>query len=106
MFVSRKNLALIHFVPGIRTGGAHVFEPSHEGVHARARPFLRRVLLQPLAESRVQRLMPRARHQAGLFNESFFRTQSNILHANLVYTIFVYLASIQTYKQRWAERVS
>lgn len=66
-----------------------MFEPSHEGVNARARSFLCRILLQPLAERCVQRLVTRASHQAGLLNESFFRAQSDIFHANPVYTIFV-----------------
>src|ERR1039458_1135582 len=89
MLVSRRNLPLIHFFPRIGAGGAHVSQTAHQRIHGGATTRLRCVLLQPLAEGRVQRRVPRLRNQPRLLNQALFRTESDVLHTAVVYTISV-----------------
>src|SRR5690348_253191 len=89
MLVSRKNLPLIHLVPCIGPGRPHVLQAAHQRVDRCSPASLCRILLQPLAERCVQRLVLSPRHQPRLLNQALFRAKGDVLHANTVYTIFV-----------------
>src|SRR5258707_3276846 len=92
MLVSRKNLPLIHFVRGVGSSGSHMSQAAHKRAHSRPASRLRRILLQPLAEGRIQGLMPRPRYEACLLNQALISTQSYIFHTVIVYTILAFLA--------------
>src|SRR5216684_1647894 len=94
ILVSRKNLPLIHLVPGVGSVRADMAETPHQRIDSGASSRLCRILLQPLAEGRIQSLVLRPRHQTGLLDQALVRTQSYILHTVTVYTISVYLDGI------------
>ena len=98
MFVSRKYLALIHFIAREVATWLHVAEPAHESIKRDAPTSTSRVLLEPLPKSCIQGLALGLGHKPGLFDQGFIRAQSDVLHTIRVYTCFVYTASrsIQT----------
>src|SRR5271155_2505608 len=87
--VSRKNLPLIHLVPGVGASRAYMPQPPHQCIHGSSASRLRCVLLQPLTEGRIQGCMPRLGYQSRLFDQGFLRAESNVLHTEIVYTILV-----------------
>ena len=89
MLVSRKNLALIHFVSGEATAGVDVTKAAHDGVHFFTVARLRGKLHQPFPEHGIERLALRARQETRLLNQVFVGAEGNILHTILVYTISV-----------------
>src|SRR5271170_2955851 len=89
MFVSRKNLPLIHLIPRVGAGGAYMSETAHQRIHGGPAARLCRILLQPLAEGRVQGLVLRPRYQSRLLDQGFFGTQGDVFHASIVYTVLV-----------------
>src|SRR5271165_6376309 len=89
IFVSRKNLPLIHLVPRIRPGRTHMLQAPHQSIDRCAPARLRRILLQPLAKGRVERFVLRPRHQPRLLNQAFFRAEGDVFHTDTVYTMFV-----------------
>jgi len=80
MLVSRKNLALIHFVPGETATRVDVTKAAHQGVHFLAAARLRGELHEPFAKCGVQGLALCPRHQACLLDEVFVGTESYIFH--------------------------
>jgi hypothetical protein len=68
MFVSRKNLALIHFVTGEVPSGLYVSQSAHQCVERSSTTTAHGVLLKPLSEGGVKRFAFRLRHQAGSLN--------------------------------------
>src|SRR5262252_1374861 len=68
IFVSRKNLALIHLVPGEAPSRFHMLQTFHQSVELLHPTGLRSELFQPLAEHGIQRLMPRFGQQPRLLD--------------------------------------
>src|SRR5258708_17756971 len=93
MLVSRKNLPLIHLVPSVGPGRPHVLQAPHQRVDSCAPSCLCRILFQPLAESRVQRLVLRPCDLPCLLDQAFFRAAGDVFHAVTVYTISVCYSS-------------
>jgi hypothetical protein len=75
-----KPLPLSHFVAGVRTGRVYILETAHQRIDSSAASRLRRVMLQPGAEGRVQRGVPRPRDQSRPFDQSSFRTEGDFSH--------------------------
>lgn len=92
MLVSRKNLQLIHLVPGVGSVRTERAESSHQRIDSGASSRLRRILLQPLTEGRIQSLMPSPCYEACLLDQALISTQSYIFHTVRVCTIPVFLA--------------
>jgi hypothetical protein len=57
IFVSRKNLPLIHFVPVETPADLHMLQPFHESVKILASTVLSGKLLEPLTKQGVERFM-------------------------------------------------
>jgi hypothetical protein len=89
MFVSRKNLALIHFVAGEVAPGLNIAKSVHESVECCPSASTTCILLEPLSKSRIQSLALGLGHQSSLLDQRFVGTQSNVLHTKIVYTDFV-----------------
>jgi len=96
MFVSRKNLALIHFVPVETATRTDVTQPPHQGVHFVAVAPLRGELHQPFPEDGIQRFVLRARHEPRLLDEVLVGAESDVLHTIIVYTSFVQSQELST----------
>ena len=92
MFVSRKYLALIHFIARETATRLHIAEPAHQSVESGAAAGTSRVLLKPLSKCGIQGLILGLGHQPGLFDQGFVSAQGDVLHTKIVYTIFVYTA--------------
>src|SRR5215472_10136683 len=102
IFVSRKNLPLIHLVPAEAMPRMHMLQAFHQGVEFLSVAALRGKLFQPLPEHGIQRLMPGLCQQARLLNQLFIRTQGNVLHTGTVYTRIVVMATLRSPGQRIA----
>jgi hypothetical protein len=89
MLVSRKNLPLIHVVPGEVTARFDVPEPLHECSHLAPAACLSRKLLQPFAKSRIQRPALAASDKSSLLDKILVGTQGYVFHSGLVYTEIV-----------------
>jgi hypothetical protein len=89
MFVSRKNLSLIQFVPveaPARIDVSHVLHQRIESLGiARARGKLR----EPLPKSDVQRLALGASNRTGPLDLVLVGAECNVFHTGIVYKIFV-----------------
>lgn len=68
MLVSRKNLALIHFVAREAPSGLDVGHAAHQSIKGCAAAGLGSILGEPLAESGIQSFMLRSCHQSGLLD--------------------------------------
>jgi hypothetical protein len=101
MFVSRKNLPLIHLFPAEAPPRLYMLQALHQGVELLRAAALCGELLQPFAEHSVERLMLGFGQQARLLNQLLICTEGNVLHAKVVYTIPVYLASA-SFRQIWS----
>jgi hypothetical protein len=73
MFVSRKNLPLIHLVPAEAPPCMYMLQAFHQRVELLRAAALCRKLFQPLTEHGVQRLMLPCQ-QARLLDQLFIRT--------------------------------
>ena len=89
MFVSKKNLSLIHLVSRKMSACSYMLQPFHERIHLPGVPSLCGKLQKPFPESRVQRSALTSRHNARLFDQVLIRTESDVLHTELVYTKIV-----------------
>jgi len=94
MLVSRKYLALIHFVAREVATGLYVAEAAHKSIECSALPRTGGVLLEPLPKRRIQGFALGLGHAPGLFDEGFFCAQSDVLHTRTVYTMSVCTASV------------
>ena len=94
MFVSRKYLALIHFVAREMPARLHVSKPAHQGIERRATARPGGVFLKPLPKGGIQSLALGLSHQARSFDEGFFGTESYVFHTDAVYTISVHTTSV------------
>jgi hypothetical protein len=65
-------------------------ETAHQRIDSGASSRLGRILLQPLAEGRIQSLVPSLCHQACLLDQVLISAQSYIFHTGTVYTILVH----------------
>ncbi len=74
MFVSRKYLALIHFVAREVPTGMDVSKPAHKGVECGTTTGARGVHLEPLSKSSVQGLTLRLGYIPGLFDQGLVCT--------------------------------
>jgi hypothetical protein len=93
MFVSRKNLPLIHLVPAEAPPRLNMLKALHQSVELLRAAALCRKLFQPFAEHRIERLMPGFGQQPRLLDQSLICTEGDVLHTRPVYTIFVSAAS-------------
>jgi hypothetical protein len=93
-FVSMKYLALIHLIAGEVPPGLHVAQPSHKGIEGGAATGSCCILLKPFAKRRIQGLALGLRYKAGSFDQSFVSAKSNVFHTDIVYTIYVYTATV------------
>jgi len=89
MFVSRKNLALIHLVPTKVPPRLYVFQSLHQSVELLYAAAPCGKLFQPFAENRIERLVLRLGQQSRLLDQLLIGTQGNVFHAKVVYTIIV-----------------
>jgi hypothetical protein len=81
MFVSRKNLALIHLIAGeMLPSGVHMFQALHQRPKCRSTARPRGVLLEPLAKSGIQRRALRFRYGPRLFDQGFVSAEGNVFH--------------------------
>jgi hypothetical protein len=103
MFVSRKYLALIHFIARKVAAGLDIAESAHKGIECGAATGASGVLLKPLPKCGIQCRALRLGDQPGLFNQGFLGAQGDVLHTNVVYTNLVYTTSLAA---RTAELVS
>lgn len=78
MFVSRKYLSLIHFVPGKRLAGISITEGLHQNVIILEPMVSAYILLEPSSEGLVKGRMFSTSLFACLVNELFLGTQGNI----------------------------
>ena len=88
MFVSRKNLSLIHFFPAEVPAGFNVTQTAHERLYFRGAARPSRKLNQPLAKQIVQSLALRPRDQAACSIKSSSALKV-IFFTIIVYTNFV-----------------
>ena len=80
MFVSRKNLSLIHLFPREMPARTHRIDAAHELVEACRVRARRCVLRQPIAESVVQGLALVVSDLAGLIDQIFVGAEGDISH--------------------------
>jgi len=93
MFVSRKNLPLIHLVPTEAAAGLYMLQAFHQRVELLRATALCCKLFQPLTEHGVQRLVPGFSQQARLLDQLFIRTEGDVFHTETVYTGIVFESS-------------
>ncbi len=89
MFVSRKNLSFIHFVPTEAPPRLYMLQSLHQSVELLRATALCCKLFQPYAEHSIKRLMLRFGQQARLLNQLLICAEGNVFHTTTVYTIFV-----------------
>lgn len=92
MFVSRKNLTLIHFVAGEVAPGLNIAKSVHESVERCPPASTTCILLEPLSKSGIQGFALGLGHQSSLLDQRFVGTQSHVFHTKIVYTDLVRLA--------------
>jgi len=80
MFVSRKNLSLIHLFPREMPACPHRLDPAHELIEACRVRARRCVLRQPVAESVIQGLALVVSDLAGLIDQIFIGTEGDVSH--------------------------
>ena len=80
MFVSRKNLPLIHLVPAEAAAGLNMLQALHQRVELLGAAALCCKLFQPLAEHGIQRLVPGFGQQARLLDQLDIRTEGDVFH--------------------------
>src|SRR5580700_3912463 len=83
MFVSRKNLAFIHLIPGKLSASIGVFEFFKQGLYFRAAYPAGAIPVQPIAKSIVQRLVLAASNLASQLNLVFIRAECDVFHRSL-----------------------
>ena len=93
MFVSRKNLSLIHLFPVEASPRLDVLQSLHQSVELLCAAASCRKLFQPFPEHSIKRLMLRFGQKARLLNQSLICTEGDVFHTKAVYTIFVQRAS-------------
>lgn len=64
-------------------------QAAHESVDRGPGAGLGGILLQPIAEGRIQSRVPRPGHDPGLLDETPVGAQGNVFHTGKVYTILV-----------------
>src|ERR1700732_3390196 len=101
MFVSRKYLPFIHLVPAEAPPRLYMLQSLHQSVELLCAAASCCKLFQPFAEHSIERLMLRFGQQARLLHQLLICTEGNVLHAKVVYTIPVYLASA-SFRQIWS----
>jgi len=80
MFVSKKNLSLIHLFPREMPARPHGLDPAHELIEACRVRARRCVLRQPIAEGVIQGLALVASDLAGLIDQIFVGTEGDVSH--------------------------
>ena len=90
MFVSRKNLSLIHLFPREMPARPHRIDPAHELIEACRVGARRCVLRQPIAEGVIQGLALVASDLAGLIDQIFVGAEGNVSHECSVHEIRVH----------------
>jgi len=70
MFVSRKNLPLIHFVPSEFAASINMAKPWHQGIILGASSRSRRELFEPFAKSSIECLSLRTGNSAGFLDQA------------------------------------
>ena len=90
MFVSRKNLSLIQFIPAEATACIDVVHALHHRVEALGVSCGLGELGKPIAESIVERSALGAGDEAGPLDQVFVGAQGDVFHTRIVYTDFVY----------------
>ena len=93
MFVSRKNLPLIHLVPAEASPRLDMLQAFHSRVELLRAPALGCKLFQPFAKHGIERLMPGFGQQTRLLNQLLICAESNVFHTTTVCTTLVQLAS-------------
>jgi hypothetical protein len=108
MFVSRKYLALIHFVAREVPAGLDIPESAHQSIECGTAASTGSVHLEPFPKCSIQSLALRLGHKPGLIDQRFVGTEGNVLHTKKVYTIFVYLTRSFSFRarQRWRQRAA
>jgi hypothetical protein len=79
MFVSRKYLALIHFIAREVPARLDIAESAHQGIECGSPASPGSVRLQPLPKCGIQGLALGLGHKPGLVDQRFVRTQGDIL---------------------------
>ena len=80
MFVSRKNLSLIHLFPREMPARPHRIDPAHELIEACRVRARRCVLRQPIAEGVIQGLALVVSDLAGLIDQIFAGAEGDVSH--------------------------
>ena len=80
MFVSKKNLSLIHLFPREMPARPHRLDPAHELIEACRVRARRCVLRQPIAESVIQGLALVVSDLAGLIDQIFVGAEGDVSH--------------------------
>ena len=89
MFVSRKNLSLIQFVPAEAPARIDVLQAVHQRIEALGVTRALRELRKPFPEGFVQGSALPARNQARPLDQVLVGAQGYVLHTKTVYTTFV-----------------
>jgi len=89
MFVSRKNLSLIHLIPAEAPARVDITQALHQGVEDLRVSVARSELRQPFAKSRIQGRVSRTGNGTSLLNQVFVGAQSDVLHVEAVYAILI-----------------
>jgi len=71
MFVSRKNLPFIHFIPAKVTARFDMAKAPHERIHLLPISRLGSEVQQPFPKGCVEGFALRPRHQSSLFDQVF-----------------------------------
>lgn len=95
MFVSRKNLSLIHLFPREMPARPHRIDPAHELIEACRVRARRCVLRQPIAESVIQGLALVVSDLAGLIDQIFAGTEGDVSHECSVHDIRAHCKQLQ-----------
>src|SRR5205807_3517880 len=74
IFVSRKNLPLIHLIPAKAAPCINVPQTLHQRIHFLRATGLTCKLDQPFAKGSIESLTLRTRSESRLFNKFFIRT--------------------------------
>src|SRR5260370_41984691 len=104
MFVEKKTLPFIPFVPSEAPPRLYMLQSLHQSVELLRAAASCCELFQPFAEHSIERLMLRFGQKTRLLNQLLICTEGNVLHTKVVYTITVYLASV-SFRRIWSPSV-
>src|SRR5580658_4674395 len=94
MFVSRKNLSLIHFFPAEMAARVDILQAHHQGIESLDVSRALGELREPFTERIVDGSALLACDEARALDQVLVGAEGNVLHTRIVCTILVYAAAL------------